>query len=252
MSAIGTGYDLSAAQFSPEGRIFQLEYALKAVENSGTAIALKCKDGVVFAVEKIVYSKLYEKGVNRRIFHVTNTIGLAMAGLIADARAIVEIARVEANNYHDMYGCQIPVKYLVERVSLYMHAYTLYSAVRPFGTSVLISAYENDKPFLYMIEPSGIYYGYNCVAIGKGTTQTKTEMEKIKTQEMTCNELVKHAAKIIHTIHDDTKDKPFELEMSWVGEVTKGKHENVPQDLIDKIEVEVKKEIENADSDEEM
>merc|ERR1712137_420783 len=112
MSSIGTGYDLSASQFSPDGRVFQVEYAQKAVENSGTSIALKGKDGVVFAVEKLVTSKLYENGANRRIFSVDTHIGMAVAGLLADSRQIFETARKEASNYRSEYGSNIPVKYL--------------------------------------------------------------------------------------------------------------------------------------------
>merc|ERR1712221_6329 len=121
MSSIGTGYDLSASQFSPDGRVFQVEYAQKAVENSGTSIALKGKDGVVFAVEKLVTSKLYENGANRRIFSVDTHIGMAVAGLLADSRQIFETARKEASNYRSEYGNNIPVKYLADRVAMYKH-----------------------------------------------------------------------------------------------------------------------------------
>ena len=69
-------YDLSASQFSPDGRVFQVEYAAKAVENSGTVIGLRGKDGVVFAVEKLVTSKLYEPGANKRIFNIDKHIGM--------------------------------------------------------------------------------------------------------------------------------------------------------------------------------
>lgn len=92
-------YDLSASQFSSDGRIFQVEYAHKAVDNSGTAIALRGKDGVVFAVEKLVTSKLYEPGANKRIFSVSNHVGCAVAGFLPDARIIVKHAQEEAKNY---------------------------------------------------------------------------------------------------------------------------------------------------------
>lgn len=71
-------YDLSASQFSPDGRVFQVEYAMKAVENSGTAIGLRGKDGVVFAVEKLVTSKLYEPGANQRIFNIDKHVGMVV------------------------------------------------------------------------------------------------------------------------------------------------------------------------------
>ena len=95
MSTIGAGYDQLASQFSPDGRVFQIEYAGKAVENSGTTVAIRGKDGVVFAVEKIVTSKLYEKGANRRIFNIDTHIGMASAGLVTDARQLASIARDE-------------------------------------------------------------------------------------------------------------------------------------------------------------
>merc|ERR1712128_311281 len=104
MSSIGTGYDLSASQFYPDGRVFQIEYASKAVENSGTAIGIRGKDGVVFAVEKIVTSKLFEKGANRRIANIDTHVGMAAAGLVTDARQLAEIARDEASTYRGDYG----------------------------------------------------------------------------------------------------------------------------------------------------
>ena len=88
MSSIGTGYDLSTSTFSPDGRVFQVDYAQKAVESSGTAVAIRGKDGVVFAVEKIITSKLYEKSANRRIFSIDRHIGMAGSGLYADVRQL--------------------------------------------------------------------------------------------------------------------------------------------------------------------
>ncbi|CAK9811509.1 Proteasome subunit alpha type-3 [Anthophora quadrimaculata] len=250
MSSIGTGYDLSASQFSPDGRVFQVEYAQKAVENGGTVIGLRGKDGIVFAVEKIVTSKLYEPGTNKRIFNVDHHIGIAVSGLISDAAQIVEISRSEASSYKSQYGVGIPLKYLNERVSMYMHAYTLYSAVRPYGCSVILGAYEHDGPAMYMIDPSGVSHGYYGCAIGKAKQSAKTEIEKLKLSEMTCHDLVKEAARIIYLVHDELKDKQFELEMSWVGEHTKGRHERIPADVKTEAEAKAKQAMaEDSDSD---
>jgi len=250
MSSIGTGYDLSASQFSPDGRVFQVEYAHKAVENGGTVIGLRGKDGVVFAIEKIITSKLYETGANKRIFNIDQHVGMAVSGIISDARQIAETARSEAASYKTQYGVGIPLKYLNERVSMYMHAYTLYSAVRPYGCSVLLSAYETDGPALYMIDPSGVSYGYYGCAVGKAKQSAKTEIEKLKLPEMTCKELVKEAARIIYLVHDELKDKQFELEMSWVGAHTNGRHERVPADLKAEAETKARQAMaEDSDSD---
>ncbi|KAH9422219.1 proteasome alpha7 subunit [Dermatophagoides pteronyssinus] len=235
MSAIGTGYDLSASQFSPDGRVFQIEYALKAVDNSGTAVALKGKDGVVLAVEKIVTSKLYEPGTNKRIFKIDQHITAAVAGLLADARTIIDRARDEARDYRSQYGIPIPLEHLKNRVALYMHAYTLYSALRPFGCSVLFAAYDPlDGPKLFCLDPSGISWGYKGCAIGKAKQAAKTELEKIKFAEMNVRSLIKEASRIIYMVHDkEGKDKQFELEMAWIGEETKGLHQWVPKPIFD-------------------
>lgn len=252
MSSIGTGYDLSASQFSPDGRVFQVEYAQKAVENSGTAIGIRGKDGVVFGVEKLITSKLYESGDNKRILNVDRHVGAAVAGLNADARHLVERAREEASNYRNSYGDSIPLKHLTERVSGYVHAHTLYSSVRPFGVSMILGSMEQDGPQMYLIEPSGISWGYHGCAIGKAKQNAKTEIEKLKVKDLPLQDLVKEVAKIIYIVHDEVKDKSFELELSWVGDVSKGKHELVPPEIFVEAEKYAKEALEESDdSDEE-
>lgn len=253
MSSIGTGYDLSASQFSPDGRVFQVEYAQKAVENSGTAVALRGSDGVVFAVEKLVTSKLYEAGANKRIFTVDKHVGVAVAGLLADAKQVVETARVEASNYRSEYGSAIPLSYLKDRVGLYMHAYTLYSAVRPFGCGVLLGSYDVDGPQLYCIDPSGTSWGYFGCAIGKARQAAKTEMEKLNSKDLDCRQLIKEAARIIYVVHDEVKDKNFELELSWVCKESGGQHQFVPDNVYAEAETHAKTALEEeSDTDEEM
>ncbi len=83
-----------------------------------------------------------------------------------------------------------------------------------------------------MVDPSGMSYRYFGCALGKGRQGAKTELEKLKSTELTCREAIKHVAKILHVLHDESKDKPFELEMSWVCEETSWRHERVPEELI--------------------
>merc|ERR1712024_384531 len=121
----------------------------------------------------------------------------------------------------------------IQRVSSYMHAYTLYSSVRPFGVTGMIGTWSKEKGAeLYCLEPSGVSYGYWGCAAGKAKSNAKTELEKINIQEKTCEELVKEAAKIIYMVHDEVKDKMFELELSWVGEFTHGKHTRVSDQVL--------------------
>ncbi|RUS21165.1 nucleophile aminohydrolase [Endogone sp. FLAS-F59071] len=236
MSSIGTGYDLSVSTYSPDGRVFQIEYAGKAVDNSGTAIGLRVKDGVVLAVEKLVHSKLLVPGSNRRIQSADMHVGIATAGLLADGRHITNRARDEAQAWRDIYRVPIPGKTITDRIGQYVSAYTLYSSVRPFGTSTIIGSYSTDGPLLYMVEPSGVYWGYHGCAIGKGKQVAKTEIEKLNLSEMTAREAVKEAARIIHTAHDEAKDKEFELELSWVCEESNGIHQFVPEEIASEAE----------------
>lgn len=253
MTSIGTGYDLSNSVFSPDGRNFQVEYAAKAVENGGTAIGLRCKDGVVLAVEKLVTSKLLVPSSNKRISTVDRHVGIAFSGLIPDGRAFVSRARDEAAQWRKFYQGPIPITSIADRMGGFAQAYTLYSSVRPFGITAIIGGVDEDgKPGLYMIEPSGLYWGYFGAATGKGRQAAKAEIEKLDLENITIREAVKHAARIIYVAHEDSKDKEFTIEMTWVSkEETKGRHVEVPAELLEEAEKEAKKALEGDDDEEE-
>eukprot|EP01100_Stratorugosa_tubuloviscum_P011196 TRINITY_DN495_c0_g1_i1.p1 TRINITY_DN495_c0_g1~~TRINITY_DN495_c0_g1_i1.p1 ORF type:complete len:247 (+),score=128.50 TRINITY_DN495_c0_g1_i1:112-852(+) len=214
MTSVGTGYDYSATTYSPEGRVFQIEYASKAVDNSGLSIGVRVKDGVVLGVEKIRVSKMHVEHSNRRLHTVERHIGCADAGLMADARNVVNRARSEAANYFDNYSHSIPVRALAERIAGFMQAHTLYGHVRPFGCSILLAGYDRTGPQLYMIEPNGIHLGYFGCTAGKTRQAAKTELEKLKLNELTCEQAIKEVARIIYKLHDENKDKDFELEIA--------------------------------------
>ncbi|XP_075241261.1 proteasome subunit alpha type-3-like [Convolutriloba macropyga] len=251
MSSIGTGYDLSASQFSPDGRVFQVEYATKACENSGTIVGVRCKDGVVLAAEKIITSKLYCRHTQQRIMNVDAHIGMAFSGLVADAYQLCNIARDEAADYRVQHGMPIPPEYLASRVSQYVHAYTLYAALRPFGVTTFLASYHNGKSDLHVVEPSGVFYSYNASASGKAKANAKTELEKIKDfQGLSVRDAVCEAAKVIYTVHDEVKDKDFELEMSWISASETGeRHQKVPKELFDHAVTQAKAAVADSDSD---
>ena len=252
MSSIGTGYDLSVSTYSPDGRLFQVEYAGKAVDAAGVAVGIRCSDGVVLGVERLLHSKLLVKGANRRIQSVDEHVGLATAGLLADGRNIGSRLRDEAYNFRDTYNSPATVQILSDRLSGYVQAYTCYGSVRPFGVSSLVGGVDKTGPRLFCVEPSGVYYGYRACAIGKGRALAKTELEKIVAKEadgepvITCREAVKEVARIIYLVHDDNKDKDFELEMTWVGPETGGKHLHVPTDLLNEAEAAAKAALEEG------
>jgi len=239
MSSTGAGYDLSCSQFSPDGRIFQVEYAAKAVESSGTAIGLRCKDGIVLAVEKPQVSKMLVSGSNRRIFGVNSKVGAVITGFPADGRQIVHRAREEAKNYEETYGHSIIPSVLANRLALYMHYFTIHYSLRPFGAAILFVGYDEDTKSneLYMVDPAGLVRRYFGCAAGKGSQAANTEIEKLygKTggiNGITCREALGQLAQILYTVRDSTNDKPFELEMAWCLESNQFQFSHVPADLI--------------------
>lgn len=255
MSSIGTGYDLSPTTYSPDGRVYQVEYAQKAVSNSGTVVGICCSDGVVLGVENLVEYKMLEPDSTKRIFNIDRHVGFAVCGWMPDCRQLVHKGRQEANNYYEFYGSKIPGSLLCDRVSSFVHMYTCYWHLRPFGASVLIGSYNQQLgPELFMVDPSGTSWGFQAVAIGKGRQAAKTELEKLNVKELKCVEAVGHIARIINSVHDKAKEKEYILEMSWVCEASKGQHEMVPQQLVtvalEKAESERKEK--DKESDEEL
>lgn len=255
MSATGAGYDLSAVTYSPDGRVFQVEYASKAVEKSGTVIGVRCVDGVVLAAEKLIVGRMLVRKTNKRLYTIDNHCGMALAGLVADARQIVNRARSEASDYRGFYGGSIPGNVLNDRLSGFVHTTTLYWYARPFGASVLLASYEpQNGPCLFNIEPSGVSYKYYGAVIGKHKRGAKSELEKLNYETLTCRQAVKELARIIYKLHDDIKDKDFELEMSWVCDETDKKHVLVPEELRSEAareaaEIKKKEEMDDSDDD---
>lgn len=201
MSGIGSGYDLSPGTYSPDGRVFQTEYAQKAVDNGGTMIGVKCRDGVVLGLEKLVPSKLLVEGSNKRIYHIDKHVGAAVVGLGPDGRQMVNAAVGEASNYRSSLGGSIPGNVLADRLASYMHLFNLYWSTRPFGAAILFAVYDFDGPALYLVEPNGVSQRYFGTAVGKGRQAAKTEVEKLKLGEMTCREALLEVAKILHKVN---------------------------------------------------
>ena len=229
MSGIGTGYDLGVDTYSPEGRIFQVEYASKAVDNSGTAIGVRCKDGVVVGVEKLLPSKMLEPSTLQRVYPLDKQVGICVAGLQPDGRQIVARGREECRVYRDTNAVPITGKSLCNRLGEFLQMHTLYWAYRPFGCAVLLASYADDGPQLYLLDPSGTAFGYNACAVGKAKTLAKAELEKLKFDTITCREAVEQVATILTLVHDDSKDKVFEFELGWVCDESKQTFQLVPE-----------------------
>lgn len=127
---------------------------------------MKCKDGVVIASEKLIHSVLLQDGCNARVNHVETYAGLVYNGRIPDGRHLLNRARMECQEYSKVYNVPMSGKLIANRISLYMHAHSLYGQYRPFGSGVILASKEDDKYGLYMISPSGecLVYQINLIS----------------------------------------------------------------------------------------
>ncbi len=185
----GRGYDMAITQFSPEGRLFQVEYAIEAVRRGTTAIVCRNKNSVVFAVEK-KSSQLQEETLgSEKIFKIDDHIGVAIAGLTADARVLIDRARVQAQINLLNYDETISVKDSTLNICEYKQVFTQNAGVRPFGVSFLIAGIDENGPSLYLTDPSGAMWSYYAFAIGSGATEARAYLEEHYKEDMIDEEL---------------------------------------------------------------
>jgi proteasome alpha subunit len=172
-------YDRAITVFSPDGRLFQVEYAREAVKRGTTTVGLKFKDGVVLIIDKKISSRLIEPSAIDKIFKIDEHIGCATSGLVADARVLVDRARIEAQINKITYAEKIPVEVLIKKICDFMQNYTQYGGVRPFGTALLVAGVDETGTHLFETDPSGAFMAYKAGGIGAGgSTVIKVFEEK--------------------------------------------------------------------------
>lgn len=241
---MSTGYDLSCTTLSQEGRIYQLEYANKAVEKGSTVMGIIFKDGVVLISEKIRQSRAIIHGSNQTVYSVAPHIGVAICGLLPDGRNIASRAKLEASNYLKIYGIPITGQILAERLAIYVHTFTCHWSARPFGCCVLISSYDAGKYHLYMLENSGNFFEYYACANGKGKQFVKAEVEKnnFVIRENTVKQGINSALKILMRSYEGEKETEYDVGV--ISDETKGKHELIQNRFVEEAKNKLRGEIE--------
>ncbi len=195
------GYDMAATMFSPDGRIFQVEYAREAVKRGATVIGIKYKEGVVLAADKKTAGSLAVPGSIEKIFQIDDHIGVAASGMMADTRVLVERMRVEAQTIRSSYNEPPDVGTLAKGICDFMQLYTQYGGVRPFGTSLLIAGMDSIAG-LYEADPSGALIGYKATAIGEGRHTAMELFEEKYSGKIGRDEAVKLALKALRDVKE--------------------------------------------------
>jgi len=189
-------YDRGVNTFSPEGRLFQVEYAIEAIKLGSTAVGLQTKQGCVLAVEKRLTSPLLDPASVEKIAEIDSHIGAAMSGLVADARTLVDHARVEAQNHTFTYDEKIGVESLTQAVCDLALSFgegrdgdSDKRMSRPFGVALLLAGCdEMDGPQLFFSDPSGTFVRYKAKAIGAGSEGAQSNLSESYSENMTLEE----------------------------------------------------------------
>ena len=177
-------YDRGITIFSPDGRLYQVEYAREAVERGSASVGVRAADGVVLAADRHVRSPLIERDSIEKLHSVDTHVGIATAGHVADARQLVDFARQQAQIEQLRYGEQIDVETLTKRVTDHVQQYTQTGGARPFGVSLLVGGVEDRRPRLFEADPSGTPYEWQAAAIGGGHASIQAHLEEQYHPEM--------------------------------------------------------------------
>ena len=193
------GYDRAITVFSPDGRLYQVEYAREAVKRGTTAVGIKAKDGVVLIVDKRVNSKLLEASSIEKIFKIDEHIGVASSGLVGDARALVDRARVECQINRVSYDEPIEVEALSKKLCDHMQSLTQYGGIRPYGTALLIAGVSDGEIRLFETDPSGTLLEYKATGIGIGRPAAMKVFEEEYTADLPLKDAILLGLKALHS-----------------------------------------------------
>ncbi len=200
MYPASSAYDRAITVFSPDGRLFQVEYAREAVKRGTTAVGMVYADGVLLATDKSIKTRLVKADSIEKIFKIDDHIGAATSGLVADARRVIHYARVEAQREKVAYNEPVSVETLTKEVCDLQQMYTQYGGSRPFGTTLLIMGVDESGPKLFETDPSGAFSEVYAAAIGSGKKEVEAIFEKDYNVKASLDEAVKLVARVLKNV----------------------------------------------------
>lgn len=211
------GYDRTATMFSPDGRLYQVEYASKIVSQGTIGVALKYADGVIFGADKNISSRLVIPSSIEKVFRIDDHIAAVSAGLVGDARRLVQIARQKSQENRSYYDEAIGVETLVKEISGINQVFTQYAGMRPFGVSFIIGGVDSTGSRLFETEPSGALAEYSAIAVGKNKNKAMDFFEKNYKDKMGLDEGISLLLKAMASALDEKEKMDYKrLEFAYI------------------------------------
>jgi len=223
------GYDRAITVFSPDGRLYQVEYAMETVRRGTIAVGVKCKDGIVIAVEEKP-RKLQISVIAQKIFQIDDHVGVAAAGYIPDARSQVDNARFFSQSNKMIYDEPVEVETIAKHLADQCQQFTQYAGVRPFGVALILGGVVNKTPQLYLTDPSGTYISYDAIAIGANSDQVTDFLEKTYKNDLSLDDASVLAAAGIYLSSED-KEGTTHIRMAQIKTET-GLYEIISDEMI--------------------
>lgn len=202
------GYDRTATMFSPEGTILQVEYAEKAVRLGSASIGMICSDGVFILADRRVKDKLVIEQSANKIYEIDSHIISSVAGVVSDARVLIERAQVLAQQHRITYDSPIEPELIVKEISNIQQQFTQYGGARPFGASLMIAGIRDKKPEVYTSTITGNYFSYYANAIGENDEKIKEKLREKYRPEFN----IKKGVKIALEIFKEIQGKNFDMD----------------------------------------
>ncbi|WP_075050640.1 archaeal proteasome endopeptidase complex subunit alpha [Ignicoccus islandicus] len=197
------GYDRAITVFSPDGKLYQVEYAFESVKRGWSTIGMKCKEGVLIAVEKKKVRALVEYDRVEKIFKIDEHIMASFAGLAADGRLLIDLAKEVALRHRFLYDEPPTVEVVAKAISDVKQAYTQHAGVRPFGVALILAGIDEFGPQVIMTEPSGQYMSYYAVAIGQEYASIQDYIEGRYKYDMSLREAIILALKALMEVSEE-------------------------------------------------
>lgn len=206
VSATAQAYDRSITVFSPEGHLYQVDYASKIIEKGSPAVAITYKDGIILVADKKIFSSLVIPESVEKVFKVDQHIWVACSGLIGDGRRLVDYSRQISQENKIYYDDPIEVATLVKKIGGVVQYYTQYGGARPFGVSLIVAGIDSLGKHIFEVEPSGATTSYKALAIGQNKAKLMANLEKHFKENLSFDEALRLAIKML-SLNTELKQK---------------------------------------------